>query len=150
MAWMRRLGSIAIAAALAVGCAGSVAHVHVAVELTGAGAGGGEQQRCLDAVQQAGGVVDAGATLRALVTVEPSGNRVQLLSQRRGLVHDQLEPQAPVEQLCKEAVAAAVRAARREPLPVTALDEASPNSRRSMVPSDQASGAPSHGPISDQ
>lgn len=141
---MRRF---ALLAALAAGCAGSVAHVRVAMELTGAGAGPGEQQRCLEAVRQAGGVADAQAPLHALVTLEPNGNRVQLLSSRRGLVHDQLEPQASVEALCKEAVAAATTEARREPLPAPAGAEQPSTARIPANP--MSSGAPSGAPISE-
>ncbi|HEX8954534.1 MAG TPA: hypothetical protein VF997_03205 [Polyangia bacterium] len=137
----------ALLATLAAGCAGSVAHVRVAVELTGAGAGPGEQQRCLEAVRQAGGIVDPQAAMHALVTVEPNGNRVQVLSSRRGLVHDQLEPAAPLEQLCKEAVAAATEATRREPLPAPVVDAPEPVARVPANPT--SSGAPSAGPIAD-
>jgi len=141
---MRRF---ALLATLAAGCAGSVAHVHVALELTGAGAGAAERQRCLAAVGQAGGIADAEAPLHALVTLEPNGNRVQLLSSRRGLVHDALEPQASVEALCKEAVAAAASEARREPLPSPTEGTAPPMAR---VPSSPvSSGAPNGGPISE-
>ncbi len=136
---------LALFAMLAAGCAGSVAHVRLAVELTGAGAGAAEQQRCLEAVRQAGGISDAQAGLHALVTLEPNGNRVQLLSNRRGLVHDQLEPQASVESLCKEAVAAATAEARREPLPApTGSDE--PATAQRVPTNPTTSGAPS-GPI---
>jgi len=144
---MRRL---ALIGALAAGCAGSVAQVRVAVELTGAGAGPGEQQRCLDTVRSAGAIVDAQAGMHALITVEPNGNRVQLLSNRRGLVHDALEPQAPVEQLCREAVAEAKRATEREPLPAPTEDQ---RARTADVPRPTAtstSGGESRGPISDQ
>ena len=113
---MRRF---ALAATLAVGCAGSVAHVRLAVELTGPGAAAPEHERCTAAVRQAGGVVDPQCRMHALVTLEPNGNRVQVLSNRRGLVHDELEPQASVEQLCRDALAAATTATRREPLPDT-------------------------------
>jgi hypothetical protein len=124
-----------------------VAHVRVALELTGAGVGPSEQQRCLEAVRQAGGVADAQAPLHALVTLEPNGNRVQLLSNRRGLVHDQLEPQASVEALCREAVAAATTEARHEPLPAPAGAEQPPTARIPTNP--MSSGAPSGAPISE-
>jgi len=145
---MRRL---ALIGALAAGCAGSVAQVRVAVELTGAGAGPGEQQRCLDTVRSAGAIVDAQAGMHALITVEPNGNRVQLLSNRRGLVHDALEPQAPVEQLCKEAVAEAKRATTREPLPAP-TEEARPALGDVARPpsTTTTSGGGSRGPIGDQ
>lgn len=141
---MRRFAWVA---ALALGCAGSVAHVHVAVELTGAGAGPPELDRCVAAVRQAGGVVDQQAGMHALVTVEPNGNRVQVLSNRRGLVHDQLEPQASVEQLCRDALAAATTATRREPLPETGGDERTHAAGPLASPTASGAGAP--GPISD-
>lgn len=144
---MRRLGIIA--ALVAAGCAGSVARVHVAVELTGAGAGPAELDRCFAAVRQAGGVVDPQSGIKALVTVEPNGNRVQLLSLRRGLVDDRLEPQASVEQLCKDALAAATMATRREPLPQTTGGEAH-GSATGPIAAPTSSGAPATGPISDQ
>jgi hypothetical protein len=142
---------LALLCALAAGCAGSVAHVRVAVELTGAGAGAGEQQRCLEAVRQAGGIVDAQAAMHALITVEPNGNRVQVLSNRRGLVHDALELEVPVEQLCRDAVAAATRATAREPLPTPATGAREPvGNSRGYTTNPTSSGAPSSGPISDQ
>ena len=141
---------MALIGVLLSGCAGSVAHVRVAVELTGAGAGPGVEQRCLDAVRSAGAVVDAQAGLHGLVTVEPNGNRVQLLSARRGLVHDQLEPQAPVEAMCKELVVAARHAAEREPLPAPAADVRQPLTINGGYVANPTSGAPSRGPISDQ
>jgi hypothetical protein len=149
MKGMRRLALMG-ALAVAAGCAGSTAQVRVAVEMTGAGAGPGEQQRCLQTVREAGAVVEPQSGLHALVTVEPNGNRVQLLSSRRGLVLDKLEPQAPVEQLCKEAVVAARHVLEREPLPAPEVDE-----REGVVKSgsgyvgNPTSGAPNRGPISD-
>ena len=135
-------------AVLFAGCAGSVARVHVAVELTGPAAAPPELERCFATIRQAGGVVDAQSGMHALITLEPNGNRVQVLSNRRGLVHDQLEPQASVEQLCRDALAAAATATRREPLPepsgdgrVQAMEPVAPPT---------SSGAPAHGPISDQ
>jgi hypothetical protein len=144
---------LALIGALAVaGCAGSTtAQVRVAVELTGAGAGPGEQQRCLASVRQAGAVVEPQSGLHALVTVEPNGNRVQLLSNRRGLVLDRLEPQAPVEQLCNEAVVAARRALEREPLPSPTTETPAPmvNVGGGYV-ANPTSGSPSRGPIEDR
>jgi hypothetical protein len=141
---MRRF---ALAAALAVGCAGSVAQVHVALELTGPGAALPELARCTAAVQQAGGVVDPQSGMHALVTLEPNANRVQVLSNRRGLVHDQLEPQASVEQLCRDALAAATTATRREPLPDTGGDERARTMGPGAMPT--SSGAPMSGPPPD-
>ena len=145
-----RMRRLALIGALAAGCAGSVAHVRVAVEMTGAGAGPAEQQRCLETVRAAGAVVDGQAAMHALITVEPNGNRVQVMSNRRGLVHDAFEPQAPVEQLCKEAVAEAKRATAREPLPAPTEE---PRAHIADVPRPTAtstSGGASNGPISDQ
>ena len=132
--------------AAAAGCAASVAHVRLAVELTGAGANPAAKQRCLEAVRQAGGIADAQASMHALITVEPNGNRVQVLSDRRGLVHDQLDAQAPVEVLCSEAVAAATSATRREPLPAPA----GPSRAEGPLANPTASGGAYQGPISDQ
>ncbi len=145
MARMRRFALLAMMAA--GGCAGSVAQVRLAVELTGAGASPAEQQRCVEAVRRRGGIIDAQASMHALVTVEPNANRVQVLSARRGLVHDKLEPQASVEQLCQEALAAASSAIRREPLPST-IDERSPGVAR-VPPSPTSSGPASGAPITD-
>lgn len=144
---MRRL---ALIGALAAGCAGSVAQVRVAVELTGAGAGPTEQQRCLETVRSAGAILDAQAGMHALITVEPNGNRVQVMSNRRGLVHDALEPQAPVEQLCREAVAEAKRAAVREPLPAPTDEQRAHTTDVPRPTATSTSGGESHGPISDQ
>jgi hypothetical protein len=146
---MRRLAWIG-ALAVAAGCAGSTAQVRVAVELTGAGAGPGEQQRCLATVRQAGAVVEPQSGLHALVTVEPNGNRVQLLSSRRGLVLDKLEPQAPVEELCREVVVAARHALEREPLPAPDVQAREPIVNNGGYVANPTSGAPSRGPISDQ
>jgi hypothetical protein len=140
---MRRL---ALIGALAAGCA-SVAHVRVAVELTGAGAGPGEEQRCLETVRQAGAIVDGQAPMHALITVEPNGNRVQVMSNRRGLVHDALEPQAPVEQLCREAVAEAKRATEREPLPAPEESQPTLGDVQRAPATTTNSGRPSGGPI---
>jgi hypothetical protein len=96
--------------ALAAGCAATGAPVHVALQLQGAAAGAAEQQRCLDAATRAGAIVDARASVQALVTLEPGGGRLQVLSATRGLVHEESRPPGSVEKLCHDAALAAAAA----------------------------------------
>ena len=92
---------------IAAGCAASQQQVHVALQLQGAAAGPAEQKRCLDAVARAGVIVDARASVQAVVTLEPTGSRLQVVTMRRGLVRDESKPAGNVETLCQDAALSA-------------------------------------------
>lgn len=126
MIQMERLAAIAL---LLGGCAGGVQNVednplfaaawtgpppHVGVQVTGPGASADKQQRCAATVQKAGGVVDAAAPMQVLLTLDDKGNRLQVLSQRRGLVRDEARPAWTLDRLCKEALEEAAVALQAE------------------------------------
>ena len=92
---------------IAAGCAASQQQARVALQLQGAAAGPAEQKRCFDAVTRAGVIVDARAPVQAVVTLEPTGSRLQVLSLRRGLVRDESKPAGSVETLCQDAALSA-------------------------------------------
>ena len=94
----------------AAGCAASPPQARFALQLQGAAAGPAERQRCIDAATRAGAIVDAHAPVQAVVTLEPTGGRLQVLSMRRGLVHEESKPAGSVEVLCQDAAAAATSA----------------------------------------
>jgi hypothetical protein len=87
---------------------------HVAVQLAGAGASGELQAQCDAAVTHSGAVADGNATVMAIVTLDGSGSRVDLLSQRRGVVRSDKRPALPVEHLCAQAAVAAASLLRDE------------------------------------
>src|SRR4051794_2793913 len=92
---------------LAAGCAATQSQVRVALQLQGASAGPAERQRCIDAAVRAGATIDAGAPVQAIVTLEPTGGRLQVMSLRRGMVRDEAKPPGSVEALCQDAALAA-------------------------------------------
>jgi hypothetical protein len=95
-----RLAAVLVFAA---GCAASQPHARVALQLQGAAAGPAERQRCVDAATRAGAIIDAKAPVQAVVTLEPTGSRLQVMSMRRGLVRDESKPAGSVEALCQDA-----------------------------------------------
>lgn len=99
--------------------------VHLAMQLDGVSAA--DKQRCVDMVRANGGVVDGSASLRAVIRVDPAGNRLQVSSLSRGTVVDEAKPPGPVEPLCLEALAAASAASAREPLPESAAGARAPS-----------------------
>ncbi|MCU1278243.1 MAG: hypothetical protein JWM53_1789, partial [bacterium] len=58
----------------------------------------------------AGAVVDAHAAVQAVVTLEPTGDRLQVMSLSRGLVREESKPAGSVEALCQDAALAAATA----------------------------------------
>jgi hypothetical protein len=139
-----RFVAIFAAACAGLGCAANAQGTRVALTVQGAAAGPAEQQRCADAVRRAGAVVDANAPVQAIVTLEPSGARLQVVSPRRGLVRDEAKPAGSVERLCKDAAFAA--ATTPESNAVGFGDPTgAPPPPRSITPS--ASGAGYNGPI---
>ncbi len=102
-----RFVAIFVAACTGLGCAANAQGTRLALTVQGAAAGPAEQQRCADAVRRAGAVVDGNAAVQAIVTLEPSGARLQVLSPSRGLVRDEAKPAGTVERLCTEAAFAA-------------------------------------------
>lgn len=153
---MRRMAAVLLVAG---GCASNVANVqdqplfaagwsgpppHVSVQLAGAGAGADKQQRCLAAVGRAGAVVDARAGVQAVVTLEPAGNRLQIMSSRRGLVSDEPRPAWSVERLCDDALYALVSAIRGDdPSAERSVPTLPPMLRRPLS-------APASGSVTDQ
>lgn len=87
---------------------------HGAVQLDGPGASADARARCTQALGQAGAVVDAQAPVRARVTLDPRGNRLQVSSARRGLVRDEPRPAWSIERLCDDALLALASALRQE------------------------------------
>jgi hypothetical protein len=87
----------------------------VAVQLTGTDASPDKQARCAAELARAGAVVDeTGAAARAVLTLQPGGHRLQVTTQRRGLVRDEARPDGSVERLCNDALYALVVALRSE------------------------------------
>jgi hypothetical protein len=87
---------------------------HVAVQLAGAGASGELQAQCDAAVTHSGAVSDGNATVQAIVTLDGGGSRVDLLSQRRGVVRSENRPALAIEHLCAQAAVAAASLLRDE------------------------------------
>jgi hypothetical protein len=87
---------------------------HVGVQLAGAGASGELQAQCDAAVTHSGAVVDGNAAVQAIVTLDGTGARLDLLSQRRGVVRSEARPSLPVERLCAQAAVAAASLLRDE------------------------------------
>ena len=127
------------------GCAASQQQVHVALQLQGAAAGPAERQRCLDAATRAGAIVDARAPVQAVVTLEPTGGRLQVVSMRRGLVRDESKPAGSVEALCVDAAVAA--SAARDSSPPADWSGMPANEQPPRSPS--TSGSDYRGPISN-
>ncbi|HEY2747902.1 MAG TPA: hypothetical protein VGL86_24940, partial [Polyangia bacterium] len=84
-----RFAAIFAAAFAVAGCASIAGSTRVALTVQGAAAGAAVAQQCADAVRRAGAVVDPQAPVQAIVTLEPSGARLQVLSPTRGLVRDE-------------------------------------------------------------
>jgi hypothetical protein len=134
---------------------------HVAVQVEGPAAGPSLQRRCLDRLARSGAVVDASASVQARLTLDPSGNRLQVLSLRRGVVRDVPRPAWSVERLCNDALLAMVSAIREEsprrggaPPPESPYEPASPttegpaaNGPATPAPAPTSSGGGYHGPI---
>src|SRR5262245_16190678 len=122
---MRFMAFLALAAG-AIGCAANARQARMALTVQGAGAGAAEQQRCLVAAQRAGAVVDRAAPVKAFVTLEPSGARLQVLSPSRGLVRDVARPAGTVEPLCQDAALAAAQTPEAAPANAGAAPGESP------------------------
>ncbi len=141
---MRRL----VIVALVAGCAAQSGRTRVALQLQGPAAGPAEQRRCLEAAQKLGAVVDAYAPVQALVTLDKDGNRLQVLSQRRGLLRDEKRASgASVESLCQDAVTAAAAAGE----PAMAGEQPAPGAMpaHDPPPSTVSSGGSYRGPIQE-
>jgi hypothetical protein len=141
---MRFIAVLALAA-VAGGCAVNAAGARVALTIQGASAGAPERQRCVDAARRAGAIIDLTAPVKAYVTLEPTGTRLQVLSPSRGLVRDEAKPAGTVEALCHDAALAAASA------PETSPQSGGPPFGQpppTPVTSPTASGGAYHGPIS--
>jgi hypothetical protein len=136
-----RLAAVLVFAA---GCAANPPQARVALQLQGAAAGPAERQRCIDAATRAGAIVDAHAPVQAVVTLEPTGGRLQVLSMRRGLVHEESKPAGSVEALCQDAAAAATTADVAPP-----ADWSATPAPDQPVRTPSTSGADYRGPISN-
>ena len=140
---MRFIAVLALAAA--GGCAISAANTRLSLTIQGAAAGAPERQRCLDAVKETGAVVDAGAPVKAIVTLDPTATRLQVMSPTRGLVRDEAKPAGTVEPVCRDAALVAATTPEAGTLNASAPpgpDVAPPPS------SPTASGGAYRGPIS--
>ena len=141
---MRFVAFLAIAAGLG-GCAATGRPTRLALTIQGAAAGAAEQQRCRDAASHAGAILDAEAPLKAYVTLEPAGGRLQVLSPSRGLVRDEARPAGTVEPLCRDAAVAA--SGTPEAAPPTAGLPPGEDPARDQPTSPTTSGSTYHGPI---
>jgi hypothetical protein len=151
MGYNRFMRAFCAFALVLAGCASQVASVEnqplvaagwsgppprVGLSLTGSGATPADNDRCVAAVTRAGAIVDGNAAVQALVTVEQAGNRLQITSQRHGLVQDEPRPAWPVEHLCNDALFSMVKVLRKETPYVEPLDApAPPNQSPSASPS---------------
>ena len=135
---------LAAVLAFAAGCAASQPQLRLALQLQGTAAGPAEQKRCLDAARRAGAIVDARAPVQAVVTLEPTGDRLQVMSLRRGLLRDESRPAGSVETLCHDAALAAATARDATP---TADWSNTPTPQPPRAPT--TSGGDYRGPISN-
>jgi hypothetical protein len=129
----------------AAGCATIHARVHMALQLQGTAAGPAEQQRCLDAATRAGVVVDQRASVQAVVTLDPAGGRLQVVTMRRGLVRDESKPAGSVELLCTDAANTAAAMADTAPADWSGGTPSPEQPPRNPT----TSGGDYHGPISN-
>ncbi len=97
--------------------AGSRPGARYAIFLNGTKADDGKRQRCAEEVQAAGGVIDPTAPVRAVLTLEEYGNKLEIVSQARGIVQNVDLPKWDMRRLCREALAALAPAIAQEPPP---------------------------------
>jgi hypothetical protein len=77
------------------------------VVLAGPEADEGKRERCNRVVMQMGGSTDPNVAVRAVLTLAESGNSLQVISARRGVVFNAPKPGWGMEQLCQDAMQAA-------------------------------------------
>jgi hypothetical protein len=77
------------------------------VVLTGPEADEGKRQRCNNVITRMGGSTDPNVAVRAVLSLAESGNSLQVISARRGVVFNQNKPGWGMEQLCQDAMSTA-------------------------------------------
>jgi hypothetical protein len=88
------------------------------IELNGSAVQAYKFDRCVRTLQRRGGYFDTDAPVSAVLTLNPDsegGNRLRIVSRRRGIVVDQRPGQLSIGELCDLAVAKAVPVAQAEP-----------------------------------
>lgn len=99
----------------AVAAAPGGAAPHVLVQVTGFAANEGKVQRCNDTVSQLGYVIDPAAPVRAVLILEGSRNRLQIVSRARGIVRNDDLPGWDMGRLCRAAVEGILPVLAQEP-----------------------------------
>src|SRR5579863_6371242 len=75
----------------------------VAVTLAGSGATIDLQTACDEAATRAGVILDGNAAVQAIVTLDAHGARVDILSQRRGVVRSDSRTALSIDRVCARA-----------------------------------------------
>ena len=97
--------------------AGRPGGARYAIFLNGTRADEGKRQRCDEEIQAAGGVSDPSSPVRAVLTLEEYGNKLEIVSAARGIVQNTDLPKWDMRRLCREAMAALGPAIAQEPPP---------------------------------
>src|SRR5438132_2579326 len=104
------------------GWTGPPPRIQIVVE--GSDADEDKRQKCQQVIVRSGGLADPTAPVRAVLTLRDEGNRLQVISQQRGIVRDEPRPGWDMEHLCNDALLAVVSALRQEFGPPTAVTAA--------------------------
>jgi hypothetical protein len=90
---------------------------HLYVQVTGFAANEGKAQRCNDEVQRSGYVPDPMAPVHAVLILEGNTNRLQIVSQARGIVRNEDLPGWDMGRLCRTAIEGILPVLAQEPPP---------------------------------
>jgi hypothetical protein len=90
---------------------------HLLVQVTGFAANEGKSRRCSDEVSRAGYVQDPAAPVRAVLILEGPTNRLQIISQARGIVRNENLPGWDMARLCRTAIDGILPVLAQEPPP---------------------------------
>jgi hypothetical protein len=102
-----QLLSVARSANQGAGGGGFIPVQAATVVLAGPAADEGKRERCNRVISQMGGSLDPNVAIRAVLTLAESGNSLQVISARRGVVFNAPKPGWGMEQLCQDAMQAA-------------------------------------------
>jgi hypothetical protein len=87
------------------------------VVLTGPEADNGKRERCNRVIMRMGGSTDPNVAVRAVLNLAESGNMLQIVSARRGIVYNQNKPGWGMEELCQDAMSTAQQFLQQEMAP---------------------------------
>lgn len=88
---------------------------HLFIEVSGLAANEGKQARCTQEAESRGAIVDGAAPVHAVLILEGSVNRLQIVSRVRGIVRDEQLPGWDMGRLCREALDGILPVLAQEP-----------------------------------